>query len=35
VIRLAEAVGVPVYIVHLSRDALNAVREARDRGLPA
>ncbi|HXI79974.1 MAG TPA: dihydropyrimidinase [Verrucomicrobiae bacterium] len=33
VIRLAEAAGVPVYIVHLSaRDALNAVREARDRG---
>jgi dihydropyrimidinase len=36
VIRLAEAAKVPVYIVHLSaRDALNAVREARDRGLPA
>jgi dihydropyrimidinase len=36
VIRLAEAAGVPVYIVHLSaRDALNAVREARDRGVPA
>jgi dihydropyrimidinase len=33
VIRLAEAAGVPVYIVHLSaREALNAVREARDRG---
>ena len=33
VIRLAEAAGVPVYIVHLSaRDALNEVREARDRG---
>jgi len=33
VIRLAEAAGVPVYIVHLSaRDALNAVRDARDRG---
>ena len=33
VIRLAEAAGVPVYIVHLSaRDALDAVREARDRG---
>ena len=36
VIRLAEAAGVPVYIVHLSVvNALNAVREARDRGLPA
>jgi dihydropyrimidinase len=36
VIRLAEAAGVPVYIVHLSaRDALNAVREARDRGAAA
>src|SRR4051812_21958482 len=34
VIRLAEAAGVPVYIVHLSaRDAMNAVREARDRGI--
>src|SRR6476660_2608386 len=33
VIRLAEAAGVPVYIVHLSaRDALNEVRHARDRG---
>jgi dihydropyrimidinase len=33
VIRLAEAAGVPVYIVHLSaRDALDAVRQARDRG---
>ena len=33
VIRLAEAAGVPVYIVHLSaRDALNQVRSARDRG---
>jgi dihydropyrimidinase len=33
VIRLAEAAGVPVYIVHLSaRDALEAVRAARDRG---
>jgi dihydropyrimidinase len=32
VIRLAEAAGVPVYIVHLSaRDALNQVRSARDR----
>jgi dihydropyrimidinase len=36
VIRLAEAAGVPVYIVHLSsRDALEAVREARDRGANA
>jgi dihydropyrimidinase len=36
VIRLAEAAGAPVYIVHLSaRDALNAVREARDRGTRA
>ena len=33
VIRLAEAAGVPVYIVHLSaRDALEQVRAARDRG---
>jgi dihydropyrimidinase len=33
VIRLAEAAGVPVYIVHLSaREALDAVRGARDRG---
>jgi dihydropyrimidinase len=33
VIRLAEAAGVPVYIVHLSaRDALDEVRHARDRG---
>ncbi len=33
VIRLAEAAGVPVYIVHLSaRDALEEVRAARDRG---
>jgi dihydropyrimidinase len=33
---LAELAGAPAYIVHLSsRDALNAVREARDRGLPA
>jgi dihydropyrimidinase len=32
-IRLAEAAGVPLYIVHLSaRDALNEVRAARDRG---
>jgi dihydropyrimidinase len=36
VIRLAEAAGVPVYIVHLSaRDALEAVRSARDRGAMA
>src|SRR5438874_3514670 len=36
VIRLAEAARVPVYIVHLSViDALNAVREARDRGAQA
>jgi dihydropyrimidinase len=36
VIRLAEAAGVPVYIVHLSaKEALDAVREARDRGTPA
>jgi dihydropyrimidinase len=36
VIRLAEAAGVPVYIVHLSaREALNEVRRARDEGLPA
>ncbi len=33
VIRLAEAAGAPVYIVHLSaRDALDEVRAARDRG---
>jgi dihydropyrimidinase len=36
VIRLAEAARVPVYIVHLSaRDALDEVREARDRGAMA
>jgi dihydropyrimidinase len=36
VIRLAEAAEVPVYIVHLSaREALEAVRGARDRGTPA
>src|SRR5918995_1400667 len=36
VIRLAEAAGVPVYIVHLSVvDALDAVRDARDRGVQA
>jgi dihydropyrimidinase len=35
-IAMAEIAGVPVYIVHLSsEDALNKVREARDRGLPA
>ena len=34
--KLAELAGCPTYIVHLSsRDALHAVREARDRGLPA
>lgn len=36
VFRLAELAGTPAYIVHLSsRDGLNAVREARDRGVPA
>ncbi|MES2210338.1 MAG: dihydropyrimidinase [Chloroflexota bacterium] len=36
VIRLAQAAKVPVYIVHLSaREALHAVRMARDEGLPA
>jgi dihydropyrimidinase len=36
VIRLAQAAQVPVYIVHLSaREALDAVRMARDEGLPA
>src|SRR5688572_19735415 len=35
-IAMAEIADVPVYIVHLSsEDALNQVREARDRGLPA
>ena len=35
-IALAALAGVPVYIVHLSsRDALNAVREARDGGVSA
>jgi dihydropyrimidinase len=35
-IAMAEIAGVPIYIVHLSsEDALNQVREARDRGLPA
>jgi dihydropyrimidinase len=34
--KLAELAGAPAYIVHLSsRDALNAVREARDRGQAA
>jgi dihydropyrimidinase len=34
-IALAEMAGTPVYIVHLtSEEALNQVREARDRGLP-
>jgi dihydropyrimidinase len=36
VIRLAEAAGVPVYIVHLSaRDALIELQQARDRGTRA
>jgi dihydropyrimidinase len=36
VFKLAELAETPAYIVHLSsRDALNAVREARDRGMPA
>jgi dihydropyrimidinase len=35
-IALAEIAGTPVYIVHLSsEDALDKVREARDRGVPA
>src|SRR5271154_3463006 len=35
-IAMAEIAGVPVYIVHLSsEDALNEIREARDRGVPA
>ncbi|HTV81215.1 MAG TPA: dihydropyrimidinase [Acidobacteriaceae bacterium] len=35
-IAMAEMAGAPVYIVHLSsEDALNQVREARERGLPA
>ncbi len=35
-IAMAELSGAPVYIVHLSsEDALNEVREARDRGVPA
>ena len=36
VIRLAEAAGVPVYIVHLSAlEALEEIRQARDRGTQA
>ena len=36
VIRIAELADVPVYIVHLSaKEALEAVVEARDRGIPA
>ncbi|HEY6058345.1 MAG TPA: dihydropyrimidinase, partial [Candidatus Limnocylindrales bacterium] len=36
VIRLAQAAGAPVYVVHMSaREALDAVRQARDEGLPA
>src|SRR6201998_440163 len=35
-IAMSEMAGAPVYIVHLSsEDALNQVREARHRGLPA
>src|SRR5580692_155942 len=35
-IAMSEMAGVPVYIVHLSsEDALNEVRAARDRGVPA
>jgi dihydropyrimidinase len=35
-IAMAEISGAPVYVVHLSsEDALNEVREARDRGVPA
>jgi dihydropyrimidinase len=35
-IAMAEIAGAPVYIVHLSsEDALNQVRDARDRGVPA
>ena len=34
-VAMAEIAGAPVYIVHLSsEDALNEVREARDRGVP-
>jgi len=36
VIKLAEAAGAPIYIVHMSVvNALNVLREARDRGVPA
>ena len=36
VFKMAELAGAPAYIVHLSsRDALNAVRDARDRGVAA
>ena len=36
VIRIAELAEIPVYIVHLSaKEALDAVVEARDRGIPA
>ncbi len=36
VFKLAESARAPAYIVHLSsRDALDAVKDARDRGLPA
>jgi dihydropyrimidinase len=35
-IALAELAGAPIYVAHLSSsDALSAVREARDRGVPA
>jgi dihydropyrimidinase len=35
-VALAEMAGVPVYVVHVScADALAAIREGRDRGLPA
>src|SRR4026207_2571234 len=36
VFKMAELAGAPAYIVHLSsRDALDAVRDARDRGVAA
>ncbi|HEY6012675.1 MAG TPA: dihydropyrimidinase, partial [Candidatus Limnocylindrales bacterium] len=36
VIRLAQAAGAPVYFVHMSaKEALNALRQAKDEGLPA
>jgi dihydropyrimidinase len=36
IIRLAQAAGAPVYFVHMSaKDALDALRAARDEGLPA